>query len=969
MVIGRTMVAMAVMALFSPALYAQADGGARENALAPQPGHAKLYAQQLVDRTVALHPELVELDLHMRPPGGAESVIVAAKSANRIGRKSDPDDLDVVRTGTPFVEVNKRADQNVEVHLPLLDVTRKVIGAVEVTFPYPTGSGLDKEALIRAGALIRDELSRQIRYGNELFDPVLPSTGIPDNPYAQTLVDEVIRKRRDVMVLAMHVARPGGDGDYPIIASNIGRIGKPADADDRRVIETGKPHVEVGREGDRLEVELPLQDAGGATIGALGVVMPYRVGDDQEVLVKKAEKIRDELRGRIRDAAALYEPRQLVPATSVIAARLDAEALGNKQSLPMTKEVMGAGALQTATEGVTDAVRNQAGVAPTNSSGSPADAASIRGIKVNLFANYRLNGGLPTANVMSVPAEDKQRVETLKGANALMFGVASPAGILNMVTKRAPMDNDVASVALLGNSFGQFGVAADVSHRFGSEKQVGLRVNASDTHLENGVHGANGRGWFGSVGADWQVTNRLHFQFDVETYRKDVVEQGSISLPTAVNGHITLPRVPDPRNLLSGPWAVFSAKTTNIQGRVDYDIAPGWKALVEIGQSDSDRSRSTTRIGGYNVFTGAGGIPTVSEVTQLYFNKYKRAELLGQFATGPLSHDITFGVSRSERIAETPRQNTIVLPVRVNIFDPIPLPTPVPTHPDTSLPKQVNADTGLYTYDMIGVGSKWKLLLGFRESRSSSNDGVVSSATWVGSPAFGILYDVLPTTTLFASYMKGIEDGGVAPANAKNAYQVLAPAVSTQYEFGVRDHYFRWLQFSASVFDITRANAVTNPATQIFANDGTIEYRGAEAVLTQEISRQWSLSEAVQYLHAVQNPEFDMTIKGRTPENTPKWIGNIALTHRPLWLPGLSLTVRASFITKRPVNPQNQGYIPGYTIYSLGASYATRIAGKHVDIRVAVDNLFNKRYWNSVQTGTLGTGMDRSVRMVAKIDF
>lgn len=112
-----------------------------------------------------------------------------------------------------------------------------------------------------------------------------------------------------------------------------------------------------------------------------------------------------------------------------------------------------------------------------------------------------------------------------------------------------------------------------------------------------------------------------------------------------------------------------------------------------------------------------------------------------------------------------------------------------------------------------------------------------------------------------------------------------------------------------------------------------------------------------------------MTIKGRTPENTPKWIGNIALTHRPLWLPGLSLTVRASFITKRPVNPQNQGYIPGYTIYSLGASYATRIAGKHVDIRVAVDNLFNKRYWNSVQTGTLGTGMDRSVRMVAKIDF
>lgn len=967
--IKKTMVAMAVMAVFSPALYAQADNAPHADTQATRPGHAKTYAQQLVDRTSARHPELVELDLHMRPPGSAESVIVAAKSATRVGAKSDPDDLGVVKTGTPFVEVNKRADQNVEVHLPLLDVTRKVIGEVEMTFPYPAGSGLDKDALIRAGELIRDELSRQIRYGSEMFDPVLADTGVAANPYAQNLVDEMIAKRRDVMVLAMHVARPGVSGDYPIVASNIGRIGKPADKDDRGVIESGKPHVEVGRDGDRLEVELPLLDASGGTIGALGVVMPYRTGDDQAALVNKAEKIRDELRPRIRDAAALYAPAQAEAATSVIAAQLAQESIGNGGSLPMTKEVMGAAALQGAQDGVTDAVKNQAGVSPTNSSGSPADSAQIRGIKVNLFANYRLNGGLPTANVMSVPSENKARVETLKGANALMFGVASPAGIINMVTKRAPFDHDVASVAVLGNSFGQLGAAADVSHRFGSEKQFGVRVNASDTHLENGVRGASGRGWFGSVGADWNVTDRLHAQFDYEEYDKQVVEQGSISLPAAVKGHITVPHPPDPRNLLSGPWAVFNAKTTNVQGRVDYTIAPGWKVLAEIGQSDGDRSRLTTRIGGYNVFTGAGGIPTVSEVTQVYFNKYKRAELQGQFDTGPLAHDMTLGVARSERIAETPAQNSIVIPVKVNIFDPIALPAPVPTHPNTSLPAQVDADTGLYAYDSIALGPRWKVLVGFRESRSTARDGAVSSAEWVPSPAAGILFDVLPATTLFASYMKGLEDGGVAPANAANAYHILAPAVSTQYEIGVRENYFKWLQVTASVFDISRANAVTDPITNIFANDGTIEYKGFEAVVTQDFSRQWSLSEAFEYLHAVQNPNNDMLIKGFTPENTPKWIGNVALTHRPSWLPGLSLSARASFITRRPVNPQDQGYIPGYAIYSLGVGYATRIAGKRVDLKASVDNLFNKRYWNSVQTGTLGIGMDRSVKFIAKMDF
>jgi iron complex outermembrane receptor protein len=79
--------------------------------------------------------------------------------------------------------------------------------------------------------------------------------------------------------------------------------------------------------------------------------------------------------------------------------------------------------------------------------------------------------------------------------------------------------------------------------------------------------------------------------------------------------------------------------------------------------------------------------------------------------------------------------------------------------------------------------------------------------------------------------------------------------------------------------------------------------------------------------------------------------------------------MRASFISKRPVNPQDQGYIPGYTIYSLGVGYVTRIAGKRVDLKAAVDNVFNKRYWNSVQTGTLGIGMDRSIKFIAKMDF
>src|SRR5439155_21044641 len=102
-------------------------------------------------------------------------------------------------------------------------------------------------------------------------------------------------------------------------------------------------------------------------------------------------------------------------------AEYNKQELGNKQELPMTKAVVSGKALEESSqEGYAEAVRNVAGVAPANSKGSPNDSIYIRGIKLNLLSNYRLNGGLPIAGVITVPNEDKKRVEALKGAKAVM---------------------------------------------------------------------------------------------------------------------------------------------------------------------------------------------------------------------------------------------------------------------------------------------------------------------------------------------------------------------------------------------------------------------------------------------------------------------------------------------------------------------------------------------------------------------
>ena len=136
---------------------------------------------------------------------------------------------------------------------------------------------------------------------------ILPASAqVSGRMYAQKLVDETLAKHREVVIMAMHVTPPGRSTNV-IIASNIGRIGKVADDDDLRVINTGKPNLEVNSTGNHFEVELVLEDDTGKNIGALGVVFDYKKGDDKIAMQKKAEQVRAELRRQIPSKDKLFD--------------------------------------------------------------------------------------------------------------------------------------------------------------------------------------------------------------------------------------------------------------------------------------------------------------------------------------------------------------------------------------------------------------------------------------------------------------------------------------------------------------------------------------------------------------------------------------------------------------------------------------------------------------------------------------
>ena len=52
--------------------------------LAPE----KIYAQELVNATMAAHPDLLVVAMHVTPPGASENVIIAS-NIGRIGKKAD----------------------------------------------------------------------------------------------------------------------------------------------------------------------------------------------------------------------------------------------------------------------------------------------------------------------------------------------------------------------------------------------------------------------------------------------------------------------------------------------------------------------------------------------------------------------------------------------------------------------------------------------------------------------------------------------------------------------------------------------------------------------------------------------------------------------------------------------------------------------------------------------------------------
>jgi hypothetical protein len=124
------------------------------------------YAQALVTRTKADHKEIHKIGIHATPPGSDENVIVAADIASKIGKKSSAKDMEILARGKPAcTRVEK--DQIYDLLMSFSDNSGKEIGFLVMEIPLADAKN-EADAL-QKGTAIRDEMQKQIRSKDQLF--------------------------------------------------------------------------------------------------------------------------------------------------------------------------------------------------------------------------------------------------------------------------------------------------------------------------------------------------------------------------------------------------------------------------------------------------------------------------------------------------------------------------------------------------------------------------------------------------------------------------------------------------------------------------------------------------------------------------------------------------------------------------------------------------------------------------------
>jgi catecholate siderophore receptor len=559
-----------------------------------------------------------------------------------------------------------------------------------------------------------------------------------------------------------------------------------------------------------------------------------------------------------------------------------------------------------------------------------------------------------------------ERVEALKGPNAMIFGRGGAGGVLNRSLRQADWST-VREGSLQAGSFDNRRVMVDVGDGLGGAAAARLTAMYEDSgSYRDGVelerYGVNPT-------FAWALGARTIVRAGYERFHDERTADRGI--PSWQDRPFDTPA----STFFGDPAQSVSRVTVNsVSAGLDHRFG-GAMAL-----------RNRTRLAGYdkfyqNVYAGGPVTPDgLSVPLAAYNNGTTRTNLFSQTdvtalaATGRFRHTLLVGTEFGRQETDNLRLTGYFEPDVTSML--IDVRQPRVSVPVTYAPSATDADNhgvatiaAVYAQDQLEVSRHVQLVLGLRyddfrvEFKNHRTGTTFNSNDGLFSPRAGLIVKPIEAVSLYTSYsLTYVPRAGEQLSSLTLSSQALDPEKFTNYEAGVKWDLRPHLAFTAAVYHLDRTNVVipdpVDPARSLLV-DGQ-RTRGIEIGLTGQVTDAWRLTGGYAYQDGVITETLSPTapagaVLPQLPRHTFSLWNRVELSR--VWAAGLGVVSRDDMFT----STDNSVVLPSF-VRADAAVFAT--LSRHLQAQLNIENLFDASYYASAHNNfNITPGSPRALRV------
>jgi len=637
-------------------------------------------------------------------------------------------------------------------------------------------------------------------------------------------------------------------------------------------------------------------------------------------------------------------------------------------------------------ETIGDVLLNDSSVRQASGYANQAQVFVIRGLPLN-GDDISYNGlyGILPRQIMSTDA--LERVEVFKGPNAFINGVTPTGsgigGGVNLQPKRAD-DVPLRRFSTDISSDGRVGEHLDIGQRFGEDNRFGARVNISQREGDTGIDDENDRSKLFAVGLDYRG-DALRLSADF-VYQKEQINGGRNSVFLGSATHV--PNAPSADTNYAPSWDSTNLEDTFGMLRGEYDLNDNWTAYLAGG------AKHTREVGRYSSVTLTDNLGNAnvsgSNIAHQEDNTSVMAGLNGKFQTGTVSHKLNFGLAG----VWTQQRNAYDFDLTghpSNIFNPSDVPAPQEggfkggdlgdpgITGKTFVRSAAVSDTLGFMDDRLlvtaGLRRQEMVVQGFAYGTGTRTADYDASIT---TPVYGIVFKPWDHVSFYANRIEGLAQGPTSPVSAggvkvTNGNQAYAPARSKQTEAGVKVDMGTY----GATFGVYRIEQPSDGYSLLNAGGTSATYvrEGQQINKGVELNVFGEPLAGLRVLGGVtvMKTELKDTQNGANDGNRAIGVPSFQFNADVDWdvpgLQGVTLNGRMLRTGGQYADAANNLSLPSWNRFDVGARYNFKVDQRDVTLGATVENVADKKYWESALGGYLSQGEPRVAKFSATVDF